>query len=248
MGCVDSCLFTWIYQWWLWLWRLPWLYCNGFFCWIIHGDGCFWRLGFFFPSMRVSKGISCATFFVGMLSILLHVDFNCIYISDLLWVMQKWLYSLLQVSLHKWKKAMKCFKEIMNSSSCSNGSRHSCTKTVESSTNEEMKNTKPKDKTTCYHYGKIGHTTNTCQSKHGMQNSKPKFIGYYFHYKKQGHQIYVCGSRLWNAPTTPRFEGYYYNYQKYGHRWCRRILGWHVIVRPHSKYHNIDDIISLWYF
>ena len=34
--------------------------------------------------------------FVGMLPILLHLDFNCIFISDLLWVMWKWLYSLLQ--------------------------------------------------------------------------------------------------------------------------------------------------------
>ena len=33
--------------------------------------------------------------FVGMLSILFHVDFNSVFISDLLWVMLKWLYSLL---------------------------------------------------------------------------------------------------------------------------------------------------------
>jgi len=49
--------------------------------------------------MRVSQGISCVTTFVGMLSILLHVDFNYIFVSDILWVMWKWLFSLLQVSL-----------------------------------------------------------------------------------------------------------------------------------------------------
>ena len=32
------------------------------FCWIIHDDGCFWTLSFF-PSMRVSQGISCVTIF-----------------------------------------------------------------------------------------------------------------------------------------------------------------------------------------
>ena len=37
--------------------------------------------------------------FVGILSILLHVDFKCIFILDLLWVMWKWVNSLFQVSL-----------------------------------------------------------------------------------------------------------------------------------------------------
>ena len=46
MAFVDSCLFTWITHWWLWLWRLPWLYCNDVFFWIIHGGGFFWRLSF----------------------------------------------------------------------------------------------------------------------------------------------------------------------------------------------------------
>jgi len=48
--------------------------------------------GWLFPSMRVFQGISCVTIFVGMLSILLHVNFNCIFILDLLWVMWKRLY------------------------------------------------------------------------------------------------------------------------------------------------------------
>lgn len=82
----------------------------------------------------------------------------------------------------------------------------------------EMRNAKPKDKPTCYHCGKIGHTTNICQSKHGMQNFQPKFIGYFFYCKKQLYQIHECMSRLRNTPSTSRFEGYYYNYQKYGNR------------------------------
>ena len=37
--------------------------------------------------------------FVGIFSILLHVDFNYIFISNILWVMWKQLYYFLQVSL-----------------------------------------------------------------------------------------------------------------------------------------------------
>ena len=74
-----------------------------------------------------------------------------------------------------------------------------------------MRNAKSKGKPTCYHYGKLGHTTNICRRKHGMQNPKPKFIGYYFYYKKKGHQIHECRKRIKNISTTPRFEGYYQN-------------------------------------
>ena len=99
----------------------------------------------------------------------------------------------------------------MKSSSCSNGKEHSCIEKGESSRNGELRNAKSKDKPTCYHYGKLGHTANICRSKHGMQNPKPNFIGYYFYCKKQGHQIHECRSRMRNASTTPRFEGYCYN-------------------------------------
>ena len=64
--------------------------------------------GWAFPSMRVFRDISCVTIFVGMLSILLHVDINCIFILDLSWVMWKWLYSLLQVSLHSFLLYVLC--------------------------------------------------------------------------------------------------------------------------------------------
>ena len=37
--------------------------------------------GWVFPSMRVSPGYILCHNFVGMLSILLHVDFNCIFIA-----------------------------------------------------------------------------------------------------------------------------------------------------------------------
>ena len=99
MKCVVSCLSTWIYWLWLWIWRLSWLYCNGF----LLNNTWWWMLlevGFL-SSMRVSQGISCITFFVGMLSILLHVNFDCIFILDLLWVMWKWLYYLFP-SLYQW--------------------------------------------------------------------------------------------------------------------------------------------------
>lgn len=55
----------------------------------------------FFLSMKVSQGISCVTIFMDMLSILLHVDFNYMFISNLLWVMWKGSNSLLKVSLHE---------------------------------------------------------------------------------------------------------------------------------------------------
>lgn len=100
----------------------------------------------------------------------------------------------------------------MKSSIFSNGSRHSCIEKGESSKNGEMRNANPKDKPTCYHYGKFGHTTNICRRKHGMKNFEPNFIGYYFYCKKQGHQIHECMWRMRNISTTPRFEGYYYNY------------------------------------
>lgn len=102
---------------------------------------------------------------------------------------------------------MEYFEEIMKSSCNIDGSKHSCTEQGESLRNREPRNTTSKEKPTCYHYGKLGHTTNICQSKHGIQNPKPKFIGYCFYCKKQGHQIH-----------DPRFEGYFYNCQKYGHR------------------------------
>ena len=70
-----------------------------YFCWIIHGDGFFWRLGFSLNE-GFPRYILCHNF-VGMLSILLHVDFNCIFISDLSLVMWKMLYYFLQVSLQK---------------------------------------------------------------------------------------------------------------------------------------------------
>ena len=71
------------------------------FCRLIHGDGCFWRLDFFLNEGFL--GSMLCHIFVCMLSILLDVDFNCIFISDLLWVMWKWLYSFLQVSLHPYR-------------------------------------------------------------------------------------------------------------------------------------------------
>ena len=79
---------------------------------------------------------------------------------------------------------MKYFEELMRSSSCSNGSRHSFTEKGESSRNGEMRNVKSKDKPTYYHCGKLSHTKNICQRKHGMQNSKPNFTGYCFYCKK----------------------------------------------------------------
>ena len=61
-------------------------------------DGsCFCRLAF-----SLSEGFPrhiLYQIFMGMLSILLR--FNCIFILDLLWVMWKQLYSLLQVFLHE---------------------------------------------------------------------------------------------------------------------------------------------------
>ena len=60
---------------------LQWYFC--------YGDGGFWRLGFSLNE-DFPRYILCHIF-VGMLSILLHVDFNCMFISDLLWVMWKWL-------------------------------------------------------------------------------------------------------------------------------------------------------------
>lgn len=51
----------------------------------------------------------------------------------------------------------------MKSSSCPDGSDHSCNEKGESSKNGEMRNTKPKDKKTCYHYGKLGKTTMVCK-------------------------------------------------------------------------------------
>lgn len=91
---------------------------------------------------------------------------------------------------NKPKEAMKYFEELMKSSSYSNESGHSYTEKGESSKNGELRNVKSKEKPTCYHYGKLGHTKNICRRKNGMKNSKPKFIGYYFYYKKQGHQIH----------------------------------------------------------
>ena len=44
-------------------------------------------VGWAFSSMRVFQGISYVTIFVGMLSILLHVDFNYLFISDMIGVM-----------------------------------------------------------------------------------------------------------------------------------------------------------------
>lgn len=79
---------------------------------------------------------------------------------------------------NKPKEAIKYFEELMKSSSCSNESVHSCTKRWESSKNGKLMNEKSKDKPTCYHCGKLGHTTNISWSKHGMQNSKPNFTGY----------------------------------------------------------------------
>jgi len=71
--------------------------------------------------------------------------------------------------LNKPNKEMKYFEELMKSSSYSNGLGHSCTKKGESSRNEEMRNAKPKDKPTCSHCGKIGHTANIYQRKYGMK-------------------------------------------------------------------------------
>ena len=56
----------------------------------------------------------------------------------------------------------------MKLSSYSDGLGHSCTEQGESSRNGELRNAKSKDKPTCYHYGKLGHTANICRSKHGM--------------------------------------------------------------------------------
>ena len=70
--------------------------------------------GWDFPLTRVSQVISCVTIFVGMLLILLHVDFNCIFISDLVWVMWKWLHSLLQVSLYKIEHTYVCSKTYLS--------------------------------------------------------------------------------------------------------------------------------------
>ena len=68
-------------------------YMQWYFYWMVNGYGCFWRLGF---SLNEGfPGYILCHFFVGMLSILLHVDFNSIFILDLWWVMWKWLYSLL---------------------------------------------------------------------------------------------------------------------------------------------------------
>lgn len=79
--------------------------------------------------------------------------------------------------LKKPKEAMRYFEELMKSSDYSIGLGHSCTEKGESSRNGETRYPKPKDKPTCYHYGKIGHIANIYQRKHGMQNFKPKFIG-----------------------------------------------------------------------
>lgn len=61
---------------------------------------------------------------------------------------------------NKPQEVMKYFEELMKSSSYHNGSRCSCIEKGESSRNGEMINTKSKDKSTCYHCGKIGHTAN----------------------------------------------------------------------------------------
>ena len=90
--------------------------------------------------------------------------------------------------LNKPTEEMKYFEELLKSSSCSNESGYSCIEKLESSRNGELRNAKLNDKPTCYHYGRLGHTTNIYRIKYGMQNSKPKFIGYYFQYKKQGHK------------------------------------------------------------
>ena len=52
----------------------------------------------FFPRSGFPR-VYLVSHFVGMLSILLHVDFNCIFILALLWVMWKQLYSLLPIFL-----------------------------------------------------------------------------------------------------------------------------------------------------
>ena len=62
--------------------------------------------GWVFSLKEGFPGYILCHIFVGMLSILLHVDFNCIFILDLLWVMWKRLYSLLLILLTSGIRAM----------------------------------------------------------------------------------------------------------------------------------------------
>lgn len=127
--------------------------------------------------------------------------------------------------MNKPSEAIRYFEELMRSPRSSNDTyglghpkHHSLTEEGESSKSGELRNTNLKVKHTCYHCGKLGHTTNICGSKTVMQNPNPNFSSYCFSYKKQGHQTHECRSKVNNTPTAPRFEGYCYNFQKCGHR------------------------------
>ena len=86
--------------------------------------------------------------------------------------------------MNKPSEAIRYFEELMRSPRSSSDTftlghekYSSSIKEEDSSNNVEKRNANSKDRPTCHHSDKLGHTANICMRKNGMQNHKPKFIG-----------------------------------------------------------------------
>ena len=100
--------------------------------------------------------------------------------------------------MNKSNEAMRYFEDLLRSPrSINDTSRIGYAKKEESFSNGEKKNTKRKP--TCHHYGKIGHTANTCRSKNGNHNPKQYTKG---KNQKEGHQMHQSNFK---TPATQRF-------------------------------------------
>ena len=120
--------------------------------------------------------------------------------------------------LNKPKESMRYYEEFMRSQRWPHDTSRlghiehlSSSKEGESSKSGEKRNAKLKKKPTCYHCGKLGHTTNIYRSKNGKKIPKSNFTGIFFNCKKQGHQVHECRFKARNTLVTPRFEGHCYN-------------------------------------